>query len=205
MPTPSPSPESHWFATNRANWDERVGQHLDSPFYDLAGFKQGRCTLRDFDLAMLPDVAGKDLVHLQCHFGLDTLSWARRGARVTGLDFSAPAVAAAQAIALELGIPARFVQANVYDALQALGADFDIVYTGLGALCWLPDLERWADQVEGLLRPGGTLALAEFHPFTDVFGDEDLRVIGFFSKPSVQQIWTEEVWDGEKVTGSPNI
>ena len=117
------------------------------------------------------------LLHLQCHFGLDTLSWARLGAQVTGLDFSAPAIAAAQDLARRAGIPATFVQSDVYDAVRALeGRRFEVVYTGLGALNWLPDVERWAELIVALLQPGGRLYLVEFHPFTHVFADEDLQL-----------------------------
>jgi SAM-dependent methyltransferase len=122
-------------------------------------------------------VEGKRLVHLQCHFGLDTLSWARRGASVVGLDFSEPAVQAAQALADDLGLDARFVASDVYEASAALGGErFDVVYTGLGALNWLGDLDRWASVVTSLLAPGGFLYLAEFHPFTWVFAGDELKV-----------------------------
>lgn len=120
---------------------------------------------------------GKRLVHLQCHFGLGTLSWARRGATVVGVDFSEPAVEAANALAIETGLDGRFVAADVYDAERALGGErFDIVYTGLGAINWLPDLRGWATVVASLLRDGGVLYLSEFHPFTWVFGDDDLTI-----------------------------
>jgi SAM-dependent methyltransferase len=164
-----------WHATNRAWWDERAPHHAAGAFYDVAGFRAGASTLRPFEPAELGDVSGRDLVHLQCHFGLDTLSWARRGARVTGLDYSAPAVATAAALADGTGLDARFVEADVYDAVSALGAEsFDIVYTGIGALCWLPDIPRWATVVRELLRPGGVLYLVETHPMSDVLGDDDL-------------------------------
>jgi SAM-dependent methyltransferase len=116
-------------------------------------------------------------VHLQCHFGLDTMSWARRGASVVGLDFSEPAVQAAQVLADELGLDARFVASDVYAAREALAGDrFDVVYTGLGALNWLGDLDRWAQVVVSLLEPGGFLYLAEFHPITEVFAERELTV-----------------------------
>jgi len=122
-------------------------------------------------------VGGRTLVHPQCHFGLDTLSWARRGARVTGLDFSGPAVAAARRLAADAHLDADFVEADVYDAAEALGGRrFDVVYTGLGALNWLPDVERWARVMASLVAPGGRLYLAEFHPFPEVFADDDLTV-----------------------------
>jgi SAM-dependent methyltransferase len=154
-----------------------VAIHTGSDFYDVEGFKAGGSSLRPFEIEEMGAVEGKRLVHLQCHFGLDTLSWARRGAAVTGLDFSEPAVQAAQGLADELDLDARFVAGDVYEAAEVLGGErFDVVYTGLGALNWLGDLERWAGVVASLLEPGGFLYLAEFHPFNEVFGDDDLTV-----------------------------
>jgi SAM-dependent methyltransferase len=174
-----------WRDLNRAMWDERVPIHLASEFYDLEGFKQGRCSLQPFEAGELGDVHGKELVHLQCHIGLDTLSWARRGARVSGLDFSPRAVAAAAELARELALSARFVCADVYDAPAALGQQYDIVYTGIGALIWLPDIVRWAEVIAALLRPGGRLYLVECHPFTDVFAERTLEVTtDYFHDPS---------------------
>jgi SAM-dependent methyltransferase len=161
-----------WRALNRANWDDRVPVHLASSFYDLAGFRAGASTLQPFEVSEVGDVAGRRLVHLQCHIGLDTLSWARRGAQVSGLDFSAPAIDAALALAASLGIPATFVVSDVYDAVDAFGGQrFDIVYTGTGALVWLPDIPRWARVVAGLLAPGGFLYLVEGHPFVQILDD----------------------------------
>lgn len=137
---------------------------MRSEFYDVAGFKAGRSALKGVDVDAVGDVRGKKLLHLQCHFGLDTLSWARLGAAVTGLDFSPEAIAAARALARETGLAARFVCSDVYDAPAALGERFDVVYTGVGALCWLPDVARWADVVAALLAPGGLLYLRECHP-----------------------------------------
>ncbi|SDP20908.1 Methyltransferase domain-containing protein [Actinopolyspora xinjiangensis] len=160
---------------NRRHWDERVPIHTASPFYDLNGFRAGEEVLDRFQLDELGDVTGLDLVHLQCHIGLDTLGWARHGARVAGLDFSAPAVRTATELAAEVGLShrARFVAADVRDAVDELGADgFDVVYTGGGALMWLPDIVEWARTVAALLRPGGRLYLVEFHPLTEVLDDE---------------------------------
>jgi len=186
-------PVAGWAAVNRANWDQRVPMHVASGFYDVPGFLAGDSSLRPFEAAELGPVAGRRLLHLQCHLGLDTLSWARRGASVTGLDFSVPAIEQARRLAAEVGAAdARFVAADVYEAVDALrGERFDIVYTGVGALCWLPDLTRWARVVADLLAPGGTLYLVEFHPVTDMFGDDDARTVVtdyFRTDPDVYEI-----------------
>lgn len=171
----SPASVSELIEYNRRHWDERVPINTASTFYDLDGFRAGDEDLDRFQLDELGDVSDLDLAHLQCHIGLDTLSWARRGARVTGLDFSAPAIDTAADLASELGLAhrAHFVAADVDDAVDALSpGTFDVVYTGNGALMWLPDITRWAETVTALLRPGGRLYLAEFHPLTDVLDDE---------------------------------
>ncbi|MEU4377798.1 class I SAM-dependent methyltransferase [Pseudonocardia alni] len=161
---------------NRRHWDERVPIHLRSAFYDVDGYLAGNDDFDEYQLDEIGDVTGLDLVHLQCHVGQDTLSWARRGARhVTGLDFSAPAIDAAIDLADQLGLNERahFVTAEVLDAARVLGDNrFDIVYTGHGALMWVPDIHAWAATVAALLRPGGRLYLTEFHPLTDVLDDE---------------------------------
>jgi 2-polyprenyl-3-methyl-5-hydroxy-6-metoxy-1,4-benzoquinol methylase len=173
------------FERNRAWWDARVAGHVESEFYDVARFRDGGSSLRPFELEEVGDVVGKRIAHLQCHFGLDSLSWARAGASVVGLDFSEPAVEAANQLAAETGLDARFVQSDVYDAVEALGGErFDVVYTGLGALNWLPDLPRWAEIVAELLKPGGFLYLSEFHPLTWVFADEEPTIeLDYFHNP----------------------
>ncbi len=168
--------DDRYRTANLEAWNELVDIHVESDFYDVPGFVAGGCTLRDFEIEEMGEVADHSLLHLQCHIGLDTLSWARRGARVTGLDFSRPAVDAAATIASSAGIDARFVTGDVLEASRVLDDRFDIVYTGLGALCWIDDLARWAHEVHALLRPGGRLYLAEMHPFTDVFAAESLEV-----------------------------
>ena len=163
------------FADNRANWDDRVPIHLTGGVYDvdaLVDDPEHLSSIVEGDRRYLGTVAGKSLVHLQCHIGTDTLSWAKLGASVTGLDFSGPAVAAASDIAERLGVEARFVAGNVYDAVDLLGETYDIVYTGVGALCWLPDIELWADVVAGLTTPGGVFYIKEGHPFLWALDDE---------------------------------
>ena len=165
--------EPAWQAANRANWDERVPIHLASPDYDLAPLRAGRGALHAIEAGELGPVAGLRVLHLQCHFGRDSLILAQMGAEVVGLDFSEPAVATARALAAELGLAARFVCASVYDApdIIAEAGSFDLVYVTWGALCWLPDVSAWARVVAGFLRPGGRLYLAEGHPAAYVFDD----------------------------------
>lgn len=172
----APTPEDR-HESNRAHWDERVPLHAAGDFYDLDSFRSGQDSLRAFEPAEVGDVTGRSLLHLQCHIGLDTLSWARRGAaHVVGLDFSEPAVETARGLARDLGYTpdrAAFVTADVYDAVEAVpDSSYDIVFTGAGALNWLPDLRRWAETAAALVAPGGFLYLAEFHPFTDCLDDE---------------------------------
>lgn len=149
---------------NRQAWDALTSIHVASPFYDLEGFKKGANALKPIELEGMGPVAGKELLHLQCHFGLDTLSWARMGARVTGVDFSEEAISQAVQIAGETGISGRFICSDIYKLEEQLDEQFDIVFTSYGALCWLPDLEAWAGIVRRYLRPGGLFLIAEFHP-----------------------------------------
>lgn len=155
-------------ALNRASWDERAPAHAASPDYAVASFATDPGYLSEvvrFDLPLLGDVRGLRGVHLQCHIGTDTVSLARLGAVITGLDFSAAALAEARRLAGLAGVEVDFVEADVYDAVDVLGVGgFDLVFTGIGALCWLPDIRRWAGVVAGLLRPGGRLFVREGHP-----------------------------------------
>lgn len=173
-------------AANRANWDDRVAIHWQPDGYDAAGFIADPRRLSgvvERDRRRLPDLQGLRLVHLQCHFGMDTLSLARLGAEVTGVDFSEAAIAAARRLSDESDTPGRFVVADVYDAVEALGGErFDLVYSGVGALNWLPDVQRWAGVVAELLDPGGILYIREGHPLLgslDWREDDDLLVIRF--------------------------
>jgi SAM-dependent methyltransferase len=161
---------------NRASWDERVPAHLVSPDYQISRFTEDPDHLSEvvrFDLPRLGDIRGLRGVHLQCHIGTDTISLARLGASMTGLDFSAPAVAAARDLATRTAADAQFVQGDVYAAPDLLGrGEFGLVYTGIGALCWLPDIRRWAGVVAALLEPGGRLFLREGHPMLWAVADE---------------------------------
>jgi SAM-dependent methyltransferase len=184
---------------NRANWDDRVAAHAASPDYSVSRFTEDPAFLSEvvtFDLPRLGDIRGLDAVHLQCHIGTDTVSLARLGARMTGLDFSAPALEQGRRLAEAVGLEVEFVESDLYGAPQALaGRQFDLVYTGIGALCWLPDIRRWAEVVAGLLRPGGRLFIREGHPVLWALEDsrsDDLLVIEYpyFERPE-PMVWDE--------------
>jgi SAM-dependent methyltransferase len=166
---------SDYLESNRALWDEWADINARSEFYRLNEFREGGIRLRDYELEEIGDVAGKDLLHLQCHFGLDTLSFARLGANVTGADFSGRGIAIATRLARELDLPARFVLSDLYELPKSLQGDFDVVYTSRGVLGWLPDLRRWAEVAAHFVRPGGFLYVTEIHPLAWVFDDEDVR------------------------------
>lgn len=170
---------SDFRATNRRNWDERVAIHRrdSSGFYAVERFLAGDKHLHVIEAGELGDVAGKRLIHLQCHFGLDTLILARLGASVTGLDFSPVAIAEALRLTGETGLAAEFVCADVYDARQAIAGDFDVVYVTWGTLCWLPDVAAWARTVASLLMPGGCLYFADAHPNMLILEEKDGRLV----------------------------
>jgi SAM-dependent methyltransferase len=185
-------------SANLANWNDRVPLHIEG--YGLAAFDDpdhiSSVVAADLDAlaAFLPNgIAGLDVCHLQCHIGTDTLSLARRGARVTGLDFSRPALEAAAGLAHKHGAAVTWVEADVLDARAAVAGDFDLVYTSIGTIVWIADLDRWAAQVAGLLRPGGTFYIREGHPMLytlDETRDEPVMRYSYFGDGSPQQ-WDE--------------
>lgn len=154
---------------NQDLWDGWTAIHETSELYDIESFRRGRCSLAAIEVEEVGQVTGKRLLHLQCHFGQDTLSWARRGAIVTGADFSPKAIALAQSLADELDIAAEFVCSNVYDLPDNLEGEFDIVFTSAGVKCWLPDMTRWAEVIAHYLAPGGFFYIREFHPLADAY------------------------------------
>ena len=176
----------HHARTNRDSWDARVAAHAASPDYAVEELVADPDRVSDvvaYDRPRMGDVTGRSLLHLQCHIGTDTVSWGKLGATVTGLDFSEPAVAVARDLASRCGLDdARFLVSTVDDAVAALdGERFDVVYTGIGAICWLPDIRRWAEVVASLLAPGGRLFMREGHPVLWALDDErddDLLVLG---------------------------
>jgi SAM-dependent methyltransferase len=153
-----------YFDANKDGWNKRTAVHKASEFYDLDAFKKGRSSLNKIELEELGDVKGKSLLHLQCHFGMDTLSWAREGATVTGVDLSDEAIALAQQINEELQLNATFICCNVYDTAAHVQEQFDIIFTSYGTIGWLPDLKPWAKMIAATVKPGGFFYIADFHP-----------------------------------------
>jgi SAM-dependent methyltransferase len=161
---------------NRAHWEELAEIHPDTEFYDVESFLGGESSLLPFEREELGPLVGEgtSLLHLQCHFGMDTLSWAREGAEVVGVDFSGTAIETARELAADTGLDdrAEFVEFDVYDLPAGLDREFDVVFTSYGVLTWLPDLERWAEVVERFVAPGGVFYIAENHPFTLCLDEE---------------------------------
>ncbi|MBT8316556.1 MAG: class I SAM-dependent methyltransferase [Lutibacter sp.] len=158
-----------FFQVNKETWDKKVSIHAKSEFYDIEGFKKGKSSLNSYELNELGDVKGKSLLHLQCHFGQDTLSLSRLGATCTGIDFSSEGIKQAKTLNKELGLDAKFIESNLYDVPKNVKGKFDIVFTSYGVVGWLPDLEKWAQIIADKLKPGGVFYLIEFHPIVWMF------------------------------------
>jgi len=161
-----------YFEDNKKLWNDRTAIHVKSSFYNNDEFIAGKNSLNKIELEELGDIKGKSILHLQCHFGQDTLSFARMGADVTGVDFSDGAIKIARDMNTQLGLNAEFVDCNIYDLKEHLDKKFDIVFTSYGTIGWLPDLNKWADIVQHFLKPGGFFYIVEFHPFVWMFDDE---------------------------------
>ncbi|MFM2138111.1 MAG: hypothetical protein RJA57_418 [Bacteroidota bacterium] len=168
--------EPDFFEANRHLWNLRTAVHVGSAFYDRAGFLAGAPALTPIELGELGDLSGRSLLHLQCHFGMDTLDWARRGAVVTGVDISDVSIQEAERLRDEMGLKARFIRCNVLDTPAHVPETFDIVFTSYGTIGWLPDLEPWAAVIAQKLKPGGLFFLAEFHPVVWMFDDSFSRI-----------------------------
>ena len=205
--------DDRWREVNKANWESRVPLHVSPGGYDLDAFDDPThlSSVVRYDLPGLGRLDGLDVVHLQCHIGTDTVSLARLGGRsVTGLNFSPSALAAARSLADRARAAVEYVESDMYDALDALGrARFDLVYTGIGAICWLPDIARWASVVAALLRPGGRLFMREAHPVLWTMSDprpDGLLVVEFpyFETAGVE--FSEPItYGGEGSLAAPDI
>jgi 2-polyprenyl-3-methyl-5-hydroxy-6-metoxy-1,4-benzoquinol methylase len=192
--------EEKYFTSNKDLWNKRTSIHKNSDFYDLEGFKKGKNVLNEIELNELGDVSGKSILHLQCHFGLDSMSWSRLGAKVTGVDFSDNAIDVAKELNAELGLNATFICSNIYDLMQQLDQQFDIVFTSYGTIGWLPDLEKWADIIRHYLKPGGTFYLAEFHPVLWMFDDDFSKLTYSYFNSGVIETEEEGTYADKKST-----
>ncbi|HSX40185.1 MAG TPA: class I SAM-dependent methyltransferase [Candidatus Saccharimonadales bacterium] len=163
-------------------WDEVTPVHSNSKLYDLAGFKKGKSSLQSIEAEELGNVKGKSLLHLMCHFGMDSLSFARNGAKVTGVDFSPRAIELGKKLSSDLDIPAQFVCSDVYKLPRVLDKKFDIVFASYGVLCWLPDIEKFAHIVSSYLKKGGIFYMAELHPFCSILSSDFKIYYKYFDK-----------------------
>ena len=170
--------EKNYIEINRQSWNNRVDAHLKSEFYDVEGFLNGKTSLNEIELNLLGDIKGKKIVHLQCHFGQDTISLSRLGAIVTGVDLSDKAIESARQIAKETNSNATFICCNIYDLPNHLNEKFDIAFTSYGTIGWLPDLDNWAKIISTFLKPKGQFVLVEFHPVVWMF-DDNFEKIGY--------------------------
>lgn len=157
-----------YVSANKKWWNNVASIHLHSKLYDLQGFKKGKSTLESIEQEELPDVKGKTLLHLMCHFGMDTLSWARKGAITTGADISDRSIKIAKKLSGEINTPATFACCDIYDLHKVLNKKFDIVFTSYGVLCWVSSIIKWAKVIDHFLKPGGTFYIVELHPFTNI-------------------------------------
>lgn len=163
---------------NKASWNQKTEVHYASEFYDMESFLNGRSSLNDIELSILGDVSGKKILHLQCHFGQDTISLAKLGAQSTGIDLSDRAIEKAKALAEQMNADAKFICCDLYDLPNHLNEQFDIVFTSYGTIGWLPDLDKWANIVHHFLKPGGKFVFAEFHPVVWMF-DDNFKEVGY--------------------------
>lgn len=192
--------------SNREMWNEWAELHVKSEFYDVESFKEGKCSLYPVEVDEIGDVNGKSLLHLMCHFGKDTLSWARRGASVTGVDFSDKAIEIARALANELKLDAEFICCNLYDLPDNLDRKYDIIYTSAGVLCWLSDLKEWGRVIAQFLKSGGFFYILEGHPFLNMLLDEDPNAVkpeilrSYFYTPEPEIYQSEASYAGIKTS-----
>jgi len=175
---------------NRKTWNDKTDVHIDSAFYDMAAFRAGKNTLNSIELPLLGDVSGKRILHLQCHFGQDSLSLSRMGAKVTGIDISDKSIQRAKELSEELHLPATFIRSDVYNTLEHVSEKFDIVFASYGTIMWLPDVDKWASIIADSLNPGGRFVFAEFHPVIWMFDERFKEIVYsyFNEKPIIENV-----------------
>jgi len=187
------------FEQNRRSWNELTPLHAASSFYDIDSFKEGKTSLNHIEIKEIGDIKGKKLLHLQCHFGMDTLSLARQGAEVVGIDISDTSVQKATELSNELNIPAKFIRLNIYDIESVLDEKFDIVFTSYGAINWLNDLDKWAKIINRYLKPNGMFYMVEFHPFIYTLNDNSEIVESYFKSKPLETVVENSYTDNSEV------
>ena len=181
--------EDNYIEINKQSWNKRLESHLKSDFYDLEGFLKGKTSLNDIELDLLGDIRGKDVLHLQCHFGQDTISLGRLGANVTGVDLSDKAIESAIELSEKTKTEATFISCNIYDLPQHLDKQFDVVFTSYGTVGWLPDLDKWASIISNQLKPNGKLVFVEFHPVVWIYDDDFEKIeYSYFKSDAIIEI-----------------
>jgi len=182
------SVDKKYLEINKASWNNKVKFHVESDFYNMDGFLKGETSLNSIELDILGDITGKEILHLQCHFGQDTLSFGRMGAKPTGVDISDKAIDKARELSAEMGIDASFICCDIYDLEQHLDKQFDVVFTSYGTIGWLPDMNRWAQIVSKFLKPGGQFVFVEFHPVVWMFDDNFEKIqYDYFNTGVIQE------------------
>lgn len=183
---------------NRDSWNKRAELHIGSEFYDVKGFLNGKSSLNPIELNLLGDISAKSILHLQCHFGQDTISLSRMGAEVTGVDLSDKAIELAKELAQKDNSSAKFICCDIYDLPNHLNQTFDIVFTSYGTIGWLPDLDKWAKLISKFLKPNGEFILVEFHPFIWMFNDDLSEITyNYFKDEPIIEVKDASYTDGK--------
>lgn len=182
--------QSNYIALNKNTWNNKTEVHIASEFYDMKGFLEGKSTLNSIELELLGAISNKKILHLQCHFGQDTMTFARMGAQATGIDFSEKAIEKATEFSKQLNLDTTFICCDIYEAPKYLKDQFDIVFTSYGTIGWLPDLDKWAKVVSHFLKPGGKFIMADFHPVVWMY-DNDFKEV-FYSYFNIEPIIEDE-------------
>jgi ubiquinone/menaquinone biosynthesis C-methylase UbiE len=182
--------QSNYIALNKNTWNNKTEVHIASDFYDMKGFLDGKSTLNSIELELLGDVSNKKILHLQCHFGQDTMTFSRMGAQATGVDFSDKAVEKAREFAAKLNLDTSFICCDIYEAPNHLDEKFDIVFTSYGTIGWLPDIDKWSKVVSHFLKPGGKFIMADFHPVVWMY-DNDFKEV-FYNYFNIEPIVEDE-------------
>lgn len=195
-----------YLSINKQNWNDRTEVHYQSKTYDVASFIAGRNPLKSIELALLGDIKGKKVLHLQCHFGQDTIALSRLGAQVTGVDFSEKAIEKARGLAELTQSDTRFILSDIYSLPDVLNESFDVVFTSYGTIGWLPDIQGWAAVVSHFMRPGAAFVFAEFHPVVWMFSDDFKRIeYRYFKDAAIIEESDTTYTDGKLPQSSPSV